>query len=558
MPEDHLQHQKATYEDWERLAEATLKGAPLSSLDRLTEDGISIKALYTSLDCPPKTMPGIVVPREWLIAQRLEPQTTAAALNSTMLEELTGGTQRLQFPADMDISILPDALRDVLVGAVSFGVEPGQNTAEAAAAILKAYTGAGVDPAEAAGCLGADPWAMMALGIYDRQAAEDALDATFSWMAGDGAAWPQIRPFAIAGDCYHELGLTAAGELAAVLAGVVALLRKAEDNGMRLEDVFSRMEFRLAAEADIYLSLAKTRALRHGLQEIADACGITDTAIGQRLHGITSARQLTRLDTDTNILRNGTAMLGLVLGGAGIITCLPHDWLTGSSANTRRLARNSHHLMHNEARLGQVADPAEGAYFLDQLTLSLGRKAWEMLQQIEMAGGAAENHAGGLVQDWAEAANARRMEAVNSGKTPLLGVTLHAVAGGQLKSVLQTSLGPRGGVCRPSRPWEELRQQIEGANLRVLLLDIGAATGARSVARWFQAIGITAAAMKAEPSETLELIATAGPDLVVTDGADAALQGQIRAMPSSPAQLEAGAFAGDVFALLSSVLGGRA
>lgn len=558
MPENHLQHQKATHEEWERLAEATLKGAALSSLEKSTEDGISLPALFSSRHRPQYGGEAITVPREWMIAQRIEPQDSEKELNTALLEELSGGAQRIEFPSDMNISLLPGALQNVLVEAVSFAMEPGPNIDLASAAILSAYQEAGVDLHNATACFGADPFAMMACGIQSKNEADDGLGSTLDWLAGAGAGMAHIRPFAIAGDLYHQLGLTAAGELAAVLAGCVAVLRHADNKGIDPEAVFRRMEFRLMGEADMYLSLAKIRALRHGLNQVMAASGLTDPAIGERVHGVTSARHLTALDTDTNILRNTTAMLGMVLGGAGIVTCLPHDWLTGSSARGRRLARNSHHLMRDEARLGQVADPVAGSYFLDRLTLELGAKAWDLFREIERAGGLGESLSNGLIQNWAEKASIERQMAVNSGSSPLLGVTLHAThQASSSGKVLKTVSGLRGGSCRPSKPWEDFHARIEGKHFRVLLLDFDQSSGAAGTSRWFQAVGISATAMKIRSDNLIDTLAAANPDLIVTDGADASILAQISKMSPSPQQLEASAFKGDVLALFDQVLGGR-
>lgn len=555
MPEDHSQHRKATYEDWARLAEATLKGASLSGLEKITEDGIPVQALYTSQHSPQRDGAAITVPREWIIAQRIEPQAGEKELNAALLEELSGGAQRIEFPSDTDISLLPGALQNVLIEAVSFAMEPGPEIDRAMTAILSAFKEAGASPEKMHACFGADPLAMVACGIQSRKEAGQALGSALDWMAGTGAGMAHIRPFAVAGDLYHQLGLTAAGELAVVLAGCVAILRQAEDKGIDPEVVFRRMEFRLAGEADMYLSLAKIRALRHGLNQVVAASGVSDPVLAERIHGVTSARHLTTLDTDTNILRNTTAMLGMVLGGAGIVTCLPHDWLTGSSARGRRLARNSHHMMRDEARLGQVTDPVAGAYYLDRLTLELGRKAWEHFQEIEQAGGLAESLSSGQIKGWADEASLRRRKSVNSGASPLLGVTLHAVQGRSSGQVLKSSSGPRGGHNRPAQVWEDFRARIEGLNMRVLLLDFGQATGAAGTSRWFQAAGINATAMKIRAEDLRETLAAASPDLIVTDGADASVLAQLSAMPASPFQLEATAFKGDVLALLEQTLG---
>ena len=159
-----------------------------------------------------------------------------------------------------------------------------------------------------------------------------------------------------------------------MLAEAAHLLRVFDAAGIAPDAGFSRMHCCFAVGADLYGGIAKTRAAAQVFARLAEACGVASGPVLNDLHGVTSARQMTRLDADTNMLRGGTALLGMVLGGVGVATSLPHDWLTGSRMESRRLARNSHHIMAAEARLDQVIDPAAGSFYIDQLTHALASK----------------------------------------------------------------------------------------------------------------------------------------------------------------------------------------
>ena len=117
-------------------------------------------------------------------------------------------------------------------------------------------------------------------------------------------------------------------------------------------------------DADLYGGLAKARTLRNLLDRMIAATGQVCSDLPSRLHGITSDRMLSLIDAETNMLRNGTAMLSMALAGLGKITNRPHDWLSGSSSLSRRIARNAHHLLADEAQLTIIADPAQGSYYM--------------------------------------------------------------------------------------------------------------------------------------------------------------------------------------------------
>ena len=87
-------------------------------------------------------------------------------------------------------------------------------------------------------------------------------------------------------------------------------------------------------------------------------------------------------DLHTNMIAATTMAMSAVLGGADRLTVLPFD--TGREeqspypqAFSRRIARNVQQLLKLESGLAEVADPAAGSYYIEQLTRQLAEKAWE-------------------------------------------------------------------------------------------------------------------------------------------------------------------------------------
>src|SRR4029077_18102996 len=73
----------------------------------------------------------------------------------------------------------------------------------------------------------------------------------------------------------HNAGGSEAQELAYVLAVAVAYLRALEGAGTTLDAARGMIEFRLSADADQFLTIAKFRALRALWARVEQACGLT-------------------------------------------------------------------------------------------------------------------------------------------------------------------------------------------------------------------------------------------------------------------------------------------
>ena len=535
-------------DEWRGVAEASINGRGIDSLDQRTEDGLTVKALYSAADLP-DTLPLLGRPG-WIIAQEVETARSADALNRMLLDELTGGAERVDLAAGTDPAMLAGALGGVEAGAVGFGFAPGCDWLKAAEALSGLGRPAGQEGgSRTRDSLGFDP----VLGLLNGKG--DDIDALAELAGGADSGLAGVNIIAVAGDEYHLMGLAPAQELAVVLASTAYTLRCFEAAGIGPAAMLEAMEWRFAGEGDLYGTIAKTRALAVLLQRVAEAVGGGTAGIGSRIHGVTSARHLSRLDPETNILRNGTALLGMALGGAGVITVRPHDWLTGASPEAMRLARNAHHLTAREARLASTADPASGSYFMESLTRDIARHAWGLFQEIEAGGGIAKSV--DRVREWGVAAAAARQAAVDEDRENLLGVTVHPARRDDPRPapVVEGVFGPRGGASRPAAPWEGLRVRAMGGSLRCLLVDGEDGGDAEACQRWFHVVGLEPVAIRCSAAdEARAAIASARPDVLVLGGVDDpescidAAGGDCRVVPADR-------FKGNCFELMGEILG---
>jgi methylmalonyl-CoA mutase len=468
---------RPTEEEWLGLVEKALKGSDFERrLVSRTADGLKIKPLYTRKDevagrdgLAPGAAPllrGTHVPEGamWDIRQICaEPDPVAA--NAAILEDLMGGATSvlLQVAAPGSIgvgyeqAVMARALDGIMLDAAAVSLAAGEYTPDAAGSLLALWRGAGIAESQRRGAFNYDPLGTLAAtGALYHPAAKALAVATD--LVRTTESIPSVTALRANGHVWHQGGATEAQELALVLATMVAYLRAAEAGGIAPTAALPKIAVTLAADADQFLTIAKLRAARRLVWRLADGCGAADAARSVTFTAETSARMMTRRDPWVNMLRTTIAAAAAAMGGADAITVLPFSWAIGRpDAFARRIARNTHHVLIEEAGLGRVADPAGGSWYVEQLTDELGKAAWKAFQDIEAAGGLLAGLEAGRVQDALAKSQQDRAIQTATGRQPLTG----------------TSAFPRlGDDGVTAEPWPEPQSaDLNGAKVRPLVLE---------------------------------------------------------------------------------------
>ena len=243
---------------------------------------------------------------------------------------------------------------------------------------------------------------------------------------------------------WSEAGASEAQEMAAVLASGVQTLRAFEAAGVPLDLARRKLSFLMVADTDVVLTVAKCRALRRLWARVEESCGLRPEPIS--LHAETSWRTTTASGAHSNILRASVATFAASIGGADGITVLPFTAAVGlPDVAARRLARNTQHVLAEEAHLGRVVDPVAGAGLFEVVTRSLCERAWALFQDIEAEGGLLASIAAGRIQGRVAAVRDERAARLNDGRDALVG-TSHYRIEGDLPFVL---------AAMPTLPWPE-------------------------------------------------------------------------------------------------------
>ena len=488
----------ATREQWLKLVDGVLKGAPFDKrLVAKTYDGLSIQPLYPR-NAGAKPVAARAAGAAWTVMQRVDHPDPAAA-NEQALHDLENGATGLTmvmagslnangFGLDASPETLARALDGIYLDAgVAIDFNVSAETRDAAKNFAALVTRLGIAPSAVEMRASLNPLGGVAATGVEAMP-WNKLAPYFAGLVQELAGQGFRGPFAVAdGRVIHNAGGSEAQELAFALASAVTYLRALEAGGIALDAARRMVYFRLAADADQFLSIAKFRAIRKLWARVEQACGLAPAPT--YVAAETAWRMMTRRDPSVNILRSTVAVVAAGLGGADAITVLPFTAALGlPDAFARRIARNTQLVLLEESHLAKVSDPAAGAGGIEDLTGQLCTTAWTLFQEIEAAGGTDVALAQGLIQRKVAATRAEREKNIARRRDALTGTSefpnVHEAAAHVLDVAPRpASTGDRSPLALPrirlAEPFEELRDASDrmlgakGTRPKIFLANLG-------------------------------------------------------------------------------------
>ncbi|RBY93501.1 methylmalonyl-CoA mutase [Blastococcus sp. TF02-8] len=366
------------------------------------------------------------------------------------------------------VGSLGEVLSDVYLDLAPVSVSGGLPAAEAFLALVEGRT----DLAPGSS-LGLDP-----LGVEAASGERQDLSGLAD-VARRAAAHPGLRTVVVDGTVFADAGASVVEELGCSLAAGVAYLRALTDAGLSVDEAAAQLEFRYSASADQFTTIAALRAARRLWDRVGEVSGASPEARAQRQHAVTSSVMTTKRDPWVNMLRTTVACFAAGVGGADAVTVQPFDAALGlPDSFSRRIARNTQSLLVEEGHLGRVLDPAGGSWYVESLTDSLARAAWDWFTEIERAGGLSAALASGLVRDRIAAAWDARAKRLATRADAITGVSEFPNLAEKLpERQPAAALTPTGGLprVRAAQEFESLRDATDAAGTRpsVYLATIG-------------------------------------------------------------------------------------
>ncbi|MEU5042491.1 methylmalonyl-CoA mutase subunit beta [Streptomyces griseorubiginosus] len=519
LPDDGLslaaEFPDANLEQWHGLVAGVLRksgrevsgAAAEDALSTALEDGLRTRPLYTAHDTAPE--PGFPGFAPFVRGARPEGNTAggwdvrqrhAVADNTAVLADLENGVTSLWLAVGdggIPVASLGQVLDGVYLDLAPVALDAGRQFPEAAEELLRLYGERGIAGESARGSLGADP-----LGHQARTGEELDFAPVVPLARRCAEAYPGLRALTVDALPYHEAGGSAAQELGASIATGVAYLRALTEAGLSVEQACAQLEFRYAATADQFLTIAKLRAARRLWARVAEVCGVP-AAGAQAQHAVVSPVMMTRRDPWVNMLRATIATLAAGVGGAESVTVLPFDHALGlPDAFARRIARNTSTILVEESHLSRVIDPAGGSWYVERLTAELAESAWAFFRTIERDGGQAAVLRSGRLRTDLATTWAQRSKRLATRREPVTGVSEFPFLSEKPVEREPAPEQPSGGLPRVRRDeaFEELRARSDahlaatGARPRVFLAALGPAAAHTArltfAANLFQAGGV--------------------------------------------------------------------
>ncbi|MEK4028877.1 methylmalonyl-CoA mutase family protein [Pseudobacillus sp. FSL P4-0506] len=422
---------KVTMEEWEKAAEASLKGKPFTALHAATYEQILLKPLYgaetATLDV--EQYPGFPsytrgfykggyaeVP--WKNAHVIKADN-GAILKEKLMAALKEGQDAIAFAAEdipamtfTEFSALPLEkyplyinTKDHFLAIASFllKLKPDKLTGIAGTDSISLYAQKGLVPDERL-------LALQAEAITELK-----------------KAFPKLRTIHIDITPYHEAGANAFQEISLALAEAVFYIEWLKKEGWSPAEVIESMSLHFAIGSQFFMETAKLRAFRQCWTALCQAYGITEDRIKIPIGAETSAFTLSKLDSHVNILRTGSEAFSAVLGGVEYLQVRSFDELRGMpSALGERIAKNIPLILKNESHLEKVIDPAGGSYYIEVLTAELSRLAWENFVTIEEAGGIIAGLKAGTIQKELAAIFKKRSADLATRTKSMIGTNIYA------------------------------------------------------------------------------------------------------------------------------------
>ncbi|MFJ7826687.1 methylmalonyl-CoA mutase family protein [Psychrobacillus sp. NPDC096623] len=418
---------KATLDQWEQVALKSLKGKTLESLKTKTLEEIILKPLYSIEDMAniPASQTTIIrkskKSSEWLIAQMAEGSTSGAILKE-IKDSLSKGNDVVHYKVEKEHTWSADQIEEL-------------------ATLLKDHT-AILDVTN-------DPTFLT--HFTDLQGLiKGAEDLELS----------NARTYFLNGSCIHQAGGDAISELASVLVQADALAQKTS-----VENLVKKGFVQFSIESNFFMEIAKIRAFRILWQAFGQAYGNSDIPVIP-IHTEISLRSYSVLDANVNILRAGNSALAAVLGGADSLTTYPHDYLTGATPTSKRIARNMQLVLKEETHTQRVVDAAGGSYYIETLTNQLVEKTWKYFLTLMKEETLEDRQA--LLLERAAAKWNEQINAFSIRKKSLIGTNNYAnpddVNGVSIK---QTE------YKRLAEPFEQLRKSFEDSPLNTAIIPYG-------------------------------------------------------------------------------------
>ena len=394
--EEYLKAPSINIDEWEKIADSSLKDKTIRDLEKLLDENISTKPLYTQTDVDDDfslssrrgLRDDINQYMPWYICSTIDHSNDTKVLNSRILNELERGSNSLELSSfaegnlsnilkNVDLSIAPiyfKNLRDPLEKIDEYQTYLNDFKDLSKKNPMGGYL---IDP--------------IATNLWLREFSEEKfgesiehqnlLEKTIKASSNVKNNFSTIEIIHIDGSLWDDLGAGLSKEIELIASSYLEILKTTKENYKELQEV----NITVSSNTNFFASIAKIRSIRVIFNNIFNHFKINGRL---NITSRSSSNIIFKEDPWVNQLRITTAALSAAIGGADRIICNNITQKLGQAPEfIKRLTRNTHIILQEESRISRVQDPSGGSFYIEKLTNDISQNSWRNIKLIEKLGG---------------------------------------------------------------------------------------------------------------------------------------------------------------------------
>ena len=394
--EEYLKAPSIKMEEWEKIADNSLKDKSIKDLEKILDDNIATKPLYTSEDIKDdyslssrrglKKETNQYMP--WHICTTVDHSNDSKVINSRILNELERGSSSIELSAfnngslntvlgNVDLSIAPIYFKNLR--------DPIEKLDEYRSYLCNWKSSNKKEPI---GGYLIDP---IATNLWLKEFSDERLnkdiqheglfEKTLNISSEFNKILPNLEIINIDGSLWNDLGAGISKEIELITSSYLEILRASKQKKNSKQNIY----ITVSSNTNFFSLIAKFRSIRIIFNNL-----FRHFKINGKLHitSRSSSNIIFKEDPWVNQLRITTAALASAIAGADRIICDNITQKLGQAPEfIKRLTRNTHIILQEESRISRVQDPSGGSFYVEKLTNDLSENSWDNIKIIEEAGG---------------------------------------------------------------------------------------------------------------------------------------------------------------------------
>ena len=247
-----------------------------------------------------------------------------------------------------------------------------------------------------------------------------ALDAVVKFI-NKSSSYPNFKALTISGTPFLDSGSNQVQEVAYTLNALVFVADGCLNRGVSEEVIFNNLAIQLGIASEFFIEIGKFRAFHSLLKLIAKKYRVTE--FNPLMTAKTSVWSKSVTDAHTNMLRATTETMSAILGNVDGVLIDPYDKEFKAPTDfSSRIAGNISTILREESYLGKVANPVDGAYYIEEITTKIAEKSLELFKEIEQYGGFYQAFENEVIQKQISEIRQEKIKLISQRRLPMVGV----------------------------------------------------------------------------------------------------------------------------------------